>query len=209
MRQSLRLVGDGDSSQLELGLSQSIFISFDKNTEHHINMIISVCVVFMCVLICAGVTNYITTLPLLSGAASGLQAEDSLLEFHQLTPQGVLLSQDVGDHGLGLVSGQVRLEARELFIFTSHLTHFTENQLHKACLVSYSCRPSLHHGETATSRQPQWLNLSHATCNSKRGHAHVSVRDCLNEEISIHCQQGVWYAGCCQCGICGCQLSIF
>lgn len=57
MRQSLRLVGDGDSSQLDLGLSQSISLSFDKSTERCINMIISVCVVFMCVLLCAYVVK--------------------------------------------------------------------------------------------------------------------------------------------------------
>lgn len=65
----------------------------------------------MSVLICAYVRPYITTLLLLSVAAIGLQAEDLLLELHKLTPQGVLLSQGVGDHGLGLVSGQVRLQA--------------------------------------------------------------------------------------------------
>lgn len=69
----------------------------------------SLFVVFMGVLMCACVRNYITTLPLSSGAAFGLQAEDLLLELHQLTPQGVLLSQHAGDHGLGLISGQVCL----------------------------------------------------------------------------------------------------
>lgn len=120
IRRSLRLVGNGDSSQLDVELPQSNPLdSFDKNTKHFININISVCVVFMCVLICARVRNYITTLPLFSGAAFGLEAEDSLLELHQLTPQSVLLSQEAGDHGLGLVSGQVRLKAREAFIFNT------------------------------------------------------------------------------------------
>lgn len=60
---------------------------------------------------CVCVRNYIRALALLSGAAFGLRAEDPLLELHQLAPQGVLLSQDAGNHGLGLISGQVRLEA--------------------------------------------------------------------------------------------------
>lgn len=53
-----------------------------------------------------------------AGAALGLHAADLLLELDQLRAQGVLLSQDTGNHGLGLVSGQVRLEARRLFWVT-------------------------------------------------------------------------------------------
>lgn len=67
----------------------------------------------MCALICVCARNYLgTALPLFPGAAIGLQTEDPLLELHQLTPQGVLLSEDAGDHSLGLISGQVRLKAR-------------------------------------------------------------------------------------------------
>lgn len=58
-------------------------------------------------------SNYIRALSLLLERSLGLQAEDLLLELHQLTPQGVFLSQDAGNHGLGLISGQVRLEAWE------------------------------------------------------------------------------------------------
>lgn len=105
MRRSLRRVGNWDSSLLDLRLSQSTSVSFVKNPEPCINIISSVCVVFMCVLIGACVRNYITTLPLFPVAAFCLQAEDLLLELHQLTPQGVLLSQDAGDHGLGFISG--------------------------------------------------------------------------------------------------------
>lgn len=44
------------------------------------------------------------------GASSALQAEEPLLELHQLGPQGVLLGQDARYHRLGFVSGQVRLK---------------------------------------------------------------------------------------------------
>lgn len=61
---------------------------------------------------CALILNYITTLPAFPGSGFILQAEESLLQLHQLTPQGVFLSQDSGDHGLGFISGQVRLKGR-------------------------------------------------------------------------------------------------
>ena len=62
----------------------------------------------MCVvLICVCMRNDLRALLLLSGS------EAPLLELHQLAPQGVLLSQDASNHGLGLVSGLVRLETRE------------------------------------------------------------------------------------------------
>lgn len=54
---------------------------------------------------CALILNYITTLPAFPGSGFSLQAEESLLQLHQLTPQGVFLSQDSGDHGLGFISG--------------------------------------------------------------------------------------------------------
>lgn len=80
-------------------------------------------------LIFACVRNYIRALLVFSGAVFGLQTEDPLLELHQLTPQSVLLSQDAGDHGLGLVSGQVRLEAH----FRLYLFH-TESTVHRQTL---------------------------------------------------------------------------
>ena len=68
------------------------------------------------------VKPYITTLLLLRVTVFGLQAEDLLLELHQLTPQGVLLSQGAGDHGLGLISGQIRLQVPELLRFDTEQT---------------------------------------------------------------------------------------
>lgn len=63
---------------------------------------------------------YIRTLPLFPGSGGGirLQAAESLLQLHQLTPQGVFLSQDSGDHGLGFISGEVRLNGQ-----TRDMTH--------------------------------------------------------------------------------------
>lgn len=77
-----------------------------KTPEPCVNTVRSACVVL--IRTCGG--YYIRTL--LPGAAFGLQAEDLLLDLHQLTPQGVLLCQDAGDHGLGFISGQVRLKGR-------------------------------------------------------------------------------------------------
>lgn len=77
-----------------------------KIPEARVNTLSSVVVVL--IRACGG--NYIRTLPLFPGAAFGLRAEDLLLDLHQLTPQGVLLRQDAGDHGLGFISGQVRLK---------------------------------------------------------------------------------------------------
>lgn len=65
---------------------------------------------------------------------SDLEAEEALLQLHQLTPQGVLLCQDSGDHGLGLVSGQVRLETRTSHvILTQPNTHPPQKQLQSYC----------------------------------------------------------------------------
>lgn len=47
------------------------------------------------------------------GAALGVKAENLFLELHQLAPQGVLFSQDAGDHGLGFIPGLIRLEVQE------------------------------------------------------------------------------------------------
>lgn len=64
--------------------------------------------------------KYIRALLLDSTTSLGLKGEDGLLELHQLAPQGVLLSQDAGDYSLGLVSGQVSLQAWMEFIFIQH-----------------------------------------------------------------------------------------
>lgn len=86
MRRSLGRDGHSESSQLELGLPHSM--SFDTNTLRCINIISSACVVCSLgadtVRVC--VTIYITSRQLFYGAVFGLQAEDSLLDFHQLTP---------------------------------------------------------------------------------------------------------------------------
>lgn len=64
------------------------------------------------------VLHYITARPWLSGGSVGLQAEESLLQLNQLTPQRVFLRQHSGDHGLGFVSGEVRLNRS-----TQDITH--------------------------------------------------------------------------------------
>lgn len=56
---------------------------------------------------------YISALSALPGVVHGFQAEEFLLELHQLRPEDVLLGQDACDHGLGLVSGQICLGAQE------------------------------------------------------------------------------------------------
>lgn len=111
-RRSLRLLGNWDSSLLDLELSQLTCDSFWQNHKalyHHHYFCMH------CVYVCANMfvwKNYIRTLQFqLPGAVCGLWAEDPPLELHQLAPQGVLLSQGVGNHGLGLISRQVRLQA--------------------------------------------------------------------------------------------------
>lgn len=86
------------------------------------------CCVLITVRVC--VTIYVTSRQLFYGAVFGLQAEDSLLDFHQLTPQGVLLSQDAGDHCLGLISGQVCLEAKVYFYKDSTVNRHSLYTIH-------------------------------------------------------------------------------
>lgn len=109
MRRSLRLVGNEASSLLDVELSKLTSVSFHTNKDHDITNIHSERVVFLGVLhACASI--YIGSLSPLLQRAADLQAEDLLLDLHQLTPQSVFLSQDAGNHGLGLISGQVCLE---------------------------------------------------------------------------------------------------
>ena len=204
MRRSLGRDGNLESSQLDLGLSQSM--SFDTKTLCCINIISSVCVVrsLGADTLCVCVRIYITTRQLFYGAVFGLQAEDSLLDLHQLTPQGVLLSQDAGDHGLGLISGQVCLEAKVCF--------YKETTVHSHSL----CTIHTIHKAFCVEAKPPWrpllLNLWGTSCNSKRGYPNVLVIHCLNcFEVSMHMPptRRWWYAGRCQCGACGWQPYIF
>lgn len=167
MRQSLRLIGNWDSSELHLRLFQSILLSFDTNPQQCINIVISV---RLCACVCVCVWNYTTALLLIPRAAFGLQAEELFLEFHQLRPQGVLLSQDMGDHGLSFISWYICLKRQHINFWTPSLL-FTEQRVHKHVLfMSHAYR----------NNRGQFLTWSHI-CNTKHGKIlYLSSIHCLN-----------------------------
>lgn len=110
MRRSRCRTGRGHSSELEVGLSQLISFTFNPNPKASVKLLLHLLYFCVNVVICV-LKTYIRFLQAGSGAALCLKREDGVLQLHQLTPQCVLLSQDAGDHGLGIVSGLEGLHA--------------------------------------------------------------------------------------------------
>lgn len=90
--------------------------------------------------------------------------------------------------------------------FLSTILNLRRSDCARPRLVSHSCRQTLSGRVHAVCRNPHAMTTEMAS---------LKTCTCLNQgslewkSMPLHCHQAVWYARCCQCGVCGRQLSIF